>query len=416
MAERRTIGQILMSFGRITEADVERALRHQQKTGGYFGEALLALGIVSQEELEWGLASQFDLPYVFPDADSIDPLAADMVTPEWALSHLTLPIMKTTEALTVIVDSPIKTRAVDELQLKTDLRIDLALASAGKIRELIRQVYARAHAADESEPTVPMAFQEFVSQALDAGAVRLGVSVRQLRASGWFEDGGRVRRRLLNARWEGEMDELLSPSAEEKIQEASQAAWQGLLSRDGMVTPVEVRYLASGNAREFLFRPVKENAGIRERFQAPSQGVLSEIRLLVRSGSARFGVSATPPGLGEEILPYLPALLLDPGWRALHLAAQEHDDPQLFTVAVDNWGEEELKDLRAFHFDVVTAGPSLPVEEWLPGVLDLGASAFLLVPEVQDRRFLQDAGVRWEIMITRDEGGRLGWTLLPLTG
>ena len=83
MAERRTIGQILMSFGRITEEDVARALAHQQEAGGFFGESLLALKLVSPEELEWGLASQFDLPYVFPDADSIDPGAAALVSPEW---------------------------------------------------------------------------------------------------------------------------------------------------------------------------------------------------------------------------------------------------------------------------------------------------------------------------------------------
>ena len=43
MAERRTIGQILMSFGRITEEDVERAIEYQREEGGYFGEALLAI-------------------------------------------------------------------------------------------------------------------------------------------------------------------------------------------------------------------------------------------------------------------------------------------------------------------------------------------------------------------------------------
>ena len=107
MAERRTIGQILMSFGRITEEDVGRALEYQRESGGYFGEALLAMGFVSQEELEWGLASQFDLPYVFPEADSIDPEAASLVSPEWALAHLTLPILKTQDSLTVVVDSPI---------------------------------------------------------------------------------------------------------------------------------------------------------------------------------------------------------------------------------------------------------------------------------------------------------------------
>ncbi len=76
MAERRTIGQILTSIGRISDDDVAEALEYQRDNGGYFGEALMACGFVSRDELEWGLASQFDLPYVFPDADSIDMEAA----------------------------------------------------------------------------------------------------------------------------------------------------------------------------------------------------------------------------------------------------------------------------------------------------------------------------------------------------
>jgi len=137
MAERRTIGQILMGLGRITEDDCARALEYQRDNGGYFGEALVECGFLTAEELEWGLASQFDLPYVFPEADSIDPEAAALVTPEWALANLTLPIMKVGDLLTVIVDSPIKTRAVDELNARTDLEIQLALASASTIRGLI---------------------------------------------------------------------------------------------------------------------------------------------------------------------------------------------------------------------------------------------------------------------------------------
>ena len=150
MTERGTIGSILMSAGRISEEEVARALAYQRDHGGYFGEALIACGLVSEAELEWGLASQADLPFVFPDAASVDYRAASMVSPEWALANLTLPILRTDEKLTVIVESPIKTKAVDELRARTDLEIDLALASPSKIRELIREIYARASAADES--------------------------------------------------------------------------------------------------------------------------------------------------------------------------------------------------------------------------------------------------------------------------
>ncbi|MDX1567754.1 MAG: hypothetical protein R3223_08125, partial [Longimicrobiales bacterium] len=163
MAERQNIGEILKSFGRIDQDDVGRAVDYQQQHGGYFGEALVALGLVSQDELDYGLASQFNLPYVFPDAESVDPHAASLVTPEWALAHLTLPIMATEEGLTVLVDSPMRSEAVEDLRARTDQEIQLALASASKIRELIRRVFARGAAQESEEPPVPARFQEVLS-------------------------------------------------------------------------------------------------------------------------------------------------------------------------------------------------------------------------------------------------------------
>ncbi|MDA0311137.1 MAG: hypothetical protein O2992_03345 [Gemmatimonadetes bacterium] len=196
MAERRTIGQILLGLGRITEDDCAQALAYQRDQGGYFGEALLACGFLSQEELEWGLASQYDLPYVFPDADSIDPEAAALVSPEWALANLTLPILKAGDTLTVIVESPIKTSAVDELHARTDLKIELALASASRIRELIREVYARGPAVEESQRPSPINVSVAMGLALDVASGRFGISTRGHRSWFWWDDAGAIRRKL----------------------------------------------------------------------------------------------------------------------------------------------------------------------------------------------------------------------------
>lgn len=138
MSERRTTGEVLTNVGRITEDDVTVALEHQREEGGYFGAALVACGFVTADELEWGLASQFDLPFVFPEADAVDPEAAALVSPEWALSNLTLPILRTGDSLQVIVESPMDTAVVDELREQTGLKIELSLASAATIRDLIR--------------------------------------------------------------------------------------------------------------------------------------------------------------------------------------------------------------------------------------------------------------------------------------
>ena len=418
MGERRSLGQILKTTGRVTEDDVSRALEYQREHGGYFGEALVALEIVSQDELEWNLASQFDLPYVFPEADTIDPEAAALVSPEWALAHLALPIMKTEDSLTVVVDSPMKTRAVEELEARTDKQIQLALASASRIRELVRQVYARAAAQDVQERPVPVKLDQGLSLALDAAASRFGVSTRGQRAWFWYDDGGTLRRRPLDGSWVEDMDRLVSPSPSKQLGEKKQATLEVEVSREGMVSAVELRYLVDESGSEYLFRPVRQYSRLQERFPPPSQGILSEIRLLARSGSARFMVRTEPEGSGREILPFLPALLLDPSWRSIHVSAEPHPSAdEAFSLAVpadmDEWAQE-AESLRGFHFDAVTVDTTGTPRGWGLFALDVAAVAFLLWREEDDRRSAYESGVRWDLKIERREGERLEWNLEPL--
>ena len=181
MNERRTIGEILISLGKITEDDVARALAQQREHGGYIGAALVASGAVNEDELEYGLASQFDLPYVFPDPDSVDPAAAALVSPEWALANLTLPILRTEETVRVVLDSPLKVQVLTELERRTGLEVEPALAAPSAIRELIRQVYARASAADEGG-SAPIELADMLDEVMRCQAPRFGISVRGAKA------------------------------------------------------------------------------------------------------------------------------------------------------------------------------------------------------------------------------------------
>ena len=419
MAERRTIGQILMSFGRITEDDVARALEYQKDNGGYFGEALLGLGLVSQDELEWSLASQFDLPYIFPDADSIDPEAAALVSPEWALAHLTMPIMKTGNTLSVVVDSPIKTTAVDELSKRTNLTIELALASATHIRELIRQVYARAAAREELDRPTPCSMVEGLGMALDAASPRFGISTRGVRSWFWYDDGGTVRRRPLDGEWRGALDTLMDPSPTRQVSDQMRSLFSARINRDGIVSGVDVRYMADESGHEFLFKPVEEKNVLHDRFDAPAPGIMTEIRMLARSGSARFIVTTEPAQLGHDILPHLPTLTLDPSWRSIYINAEDQKAAhEAFSLQMpqdpEQWSNE-LDTLRAFHFDVVTVDLTGNAESWAASALDVASVAFLLWGTDDDRRPAYEAGIRWELRLTRKEEGQLDWTLEPLS-
>lgn len=64
---RRTthsIGTILIQAGRLTLENAESILRHQREHGARFGDAALQLGLLTQTDIDFALARQFDYPYL----------------------------------------------------------------------------------------------------------------------------------------------------------------------------------------------------------------------------------------------------------------------------------------------------------------------------------------------------------------
>ena len=416
--ERPSLGRILLDLGRIRPEDSERALDYQREHGGYFGEALVALGLLTQDEIEWGLASQYDLPHVFPDPASVDPDAAALVSPEWALSNLTLPVMRATGTLTVLVDSPLRTEPAEELATRLGMDLQLALAAPAQIREVIRQVYARGSARHEDEAVIPSSLEEALSRVAVAGSPRFGVSVRGSRAGFWWDDGGTVHRRPLDARWPGVLDDRSSIPLSALGPEESPSALEATLDLDGVATPVQVRFLADEGGREILFRPVVDEDAPVHRFTPPPPGVVTEVRLLARSGAARFIVTGDPAELAAELLPHLPELFFERSWRSVHVREGGAEAGDRFAVDVSGEGaearSERLEALRAFHFDVVTVALEGPPETWLNGALDVASVVFVHWTDPEDTGSAAEAGVRWRLHLTRADGDHIEWTLEPL--
>jgi hypothetical protein len=80
----RALGAILFDSKMVTQDDIERALAEQQASGLRFGEALVKLGIVSDEDVHWGLSHQMNLPFVRLQVEAIDPEAVRLVPGDFA--------------------------------------------------------------------------------------------------------------------------------------------------------------------------------------------------------------------------------------------------------------------------------------------------------------------------------------------
>jgi protein-tyrosine kinase len=77
----RAIGEIIGRTNQLTVEQVEKVLAYQKETGLRFGEAAVALGFVSNEEVLFALAQQFHYPYSPVDKQKLNPELVSAVQP-----------------------------------------------------------------------------------------------------------------------------------------------------------------------------------------------------------------------------------------------------------------------------------------------------------------------------------------------
>jgi len=65
----RCIGALLVEEGKLTPREVERVLERQRKEQTRFGEAAVRLGLISEDDVRYALAKQFDMPHFTPASE-----------------------------------------------------------------------------------------------------------------------------------------------------------------------------------------------------------------------------------------------------------------------------------------------------------------------------------------------------------
>ncbi|MGH7447729.1 MAG: hypothetical protein ACRELT_09225 [Longimicrobiales bacterium] len=409
---RRPLGAILLESGRITQADVERVLEYQRAHGGFFGQGLVSLGILTREEADWALANHFDLPFIFPHADAVDRDVAQLVPADWALAHMAVPIVRAGRLVTVVVAEPLAQNVIDELRKRTGLQVELALASASRIRELIHAVYDTrddALSVSERERTAG----EFIARALSHAAERFGISVRGAKASGWWRTRGRTHRAPLADGWEAALDAAIEPAPVARIrsEQEGHVQWEAAVDHAGMMLPLEAQALIGAGGAELLFTPL-QNAPL-----APAAAelvlphtLMTELRLLWRSGSARVAVQAERQEAARALLPLIPSIAVGEQVRALHINTTG-EGGTVYTLRGEK-SDAFAESIASYELDAVTI--DLPADGYpLQGLLRAAPLALLLLHDSVEQTPTHDWGVNWLLTIS-GEPGSFTWQLRAL--
>ncbi len=137
--KRKMIGEILVTMGAITPAEVQLILEQMALTGQRFGETGISEGMITDDVLAQALAEQFHLPYVDLDETLPEPGIADEIPSNLPLKYRFLPLRREGNALVVAVADPTDVTALDELELQLDTVLQVEVAPWTKIKKVLER-------------------------------------------------------------------------------------------------------------------------------------------------------------------------------------------------------------------------------------------------------------------------------------
>jgi general secretion pathway protein E/type IV pilus assembly protein PilB len=142
---KRHIGQILISFGVLTEDQLRIALLEQMKTKRQLGKILVELGFISEATLRDALSEKLGLQSVDLSQIVVDSAAIRLMPREFAKRHNIFPVAIDREhrRLILALNDTHNIVAVDQVraQLRSQYEIEVRLAGESEIARAIDQFY-----------------------------------------------------------------------------------------------------------------------------------------------------------------------------------------------------------------------------------------------------------------------------------
>ncbi|MDD5225544.1 MAG: GspE/PulE family protein, partial [bacterium] len=142
--DRRRIGEILRQEAGLSEEIIEEGLKLKAEKGLRLGEFLIKQKRITEEDLARVLAIQSGYPYLADiPAEGIGPELIGKIPINFAKRYLLIPFAKANGTVQVAVSDPFDYYPLDDLARILEARLDIRIASAKHILDLINQIYER---------------------------------------------------------------------------------------------------------------------------------------------------------------------------------------------------------------------------------------------------------------------------------
>jgi type IV pilus assembly protein PilB len=140
--KRARLGELLVRAGRITSIQLQAALARQSQVRQPLGQALMALGYLTEEAMREALCTQLHVNFFDLDRIQIDPALARLVTQKYATKRRMVPLFRTAPVLGVALDDPTDVAVVEDLQQLLSMHVGIVTSTSAKIQRAIVRLYS----------------------------------------------------------------------------------------------------------------------------------------------------------------------------------------------------------------------------------------------------------------------------------
>ena len=140
--------RVLVENGKVSEQDMEVAIRQQQATGRPLREIVAELGLVTDAELQQAVALVEGLDFVDLNNWMIDPSAAEMLPESLARRYHILGIGYRGDRPVVAMANPSDVFALDDVRTFVGRQVETVICTSAQIEEYLLRIYKRSDEAD----------------------------------------------------------------------------------------------------------------------------------------------------------------------------------------------------------------------------------------------------------------------------
>lgn len=304
----QTLGETLLSMGKITEEQLVQALADQKRNGRLLGNIILENGFSTRESIAIALSQQYDMEYAALAESPSQNTALHIVPESLAVKNLMLPVSLSSDRLTVLITSPQHRERLKDVSLLLNKRIHAVLTACEDLEEEIRQRYAACDSvdsfADATQPS-PKKAQSLSDKESAAVSQEKPASANQNKLDVAAEEG--------RTRFEGVSRAAAGASAVKMVNtiiEGAVNAGATDIHIDPQAPESRVRYRIDGVLHDIMSIPEQFHQAVVSRIKVISDLDITETRhpqdghISMTLGNRDFDVrvATLPTYLGERVV------------------------------------------------------------------------------------------------------------------